>query len=115
MKPLVLPAINTDECDGDEEEFYEEDEEWEETTNGSDNVDEVASEWVCSKFVCVCLCCCFFHIQKMLRKLDSNTFIPLRCGTVQIFVGMLAVTLSSIQVIQSNEYYCCINCVSIVC
>jgi len=48
VKPLVLPAINTDECDGDEDkstEFNEEDEEREGATGGSDSVDGVASKY----------------------------------------------------------------------
>jgi len=53
VKPLVLPTINTDECDGDEEkdEDNEEDEECQVTTSGSDSVDGLASD----HHVCICV------------------------------------------------------------
>ena len=55
VKPLVLPTINTDECDGDEENSTEFNEENEGAASGPDNVDGVASKCVCVFRVCVCV------------------------------------------------------------
>jgi len=64
VKPLVLPAINTDECDDEDKstEFNEEDEERKGATGGSDSVDGVASKYRytfnCVFCLCACLCLC---------------------------------------------------------
>ena len=49
VKPLVLPTINADESDGDEENSYDEDEGYEETT------DEPVNDGIASECLSVCL------------------------------------------------------------